>query len=69
LVEITPHGTHAFASLRAEETRRLSALAPELSDTDLEAAQRVMSALSEDIRRKAQAARPTITPTRETDGG
>jgi DNA-binding MarR family transcriptional regulator len=64
LVEITPHGTHTFASLRAEETRRLSALAPELSDTDLEAAQRVMSALSEAIRRTAQAARLTITTTR-----
>jgi len=69
LVEITPRGTHAFASLRAQETRRLSALAPELSVTELETAQRVMSALSEDIRRTAQAARPTITPTREINGG
>ena len=69
LIEITPQGAHAFASLRAEEMRRLSALAPELSDTELEAAQRVMSALLEDIRRAAQAARPTITTTQEINGG
>ncbi len=53
LIEPTAKGRRRFASLHRRELADLAGLVPGCSDEDLQTATRVLSALSDDIRRRA----------------
>jgi DNA-binding MarR family transcriptional regulator len=53
LVHPTARGRRRFRSLHAGELAELAGLVPDCSEQDLETATRVLSALSDDIRRRA----------------
>lgn len=55
LVALTPTGTEAFAAIRRDELGHLDVMARDCSDADIDTAAKVLSALHEDVRRRARA--------------
>lgn len=58
LVELTPAGERAFATIERREARILSALAAELADEDIEAATRTLAALRMSLESRVAGASP-----------
>jgi DNA-binding MarR family transcriptional regulator len=65
LITLTARGHRAFEAVRTEELSQLGALVPDCSDAEIRTTEKVLAALSADVRRRALETREPHRPEEE----